>query len=820
MSHKKKTRPAARPVASADAAGSPARAGHFKESIERFKELLKQERRAEWLDGLAAAYTGRAEQLAAKGMVNEALALWRTRAEACKVPLLDGPYIGWLLQVGQTQQALALLPQLATLPEAARERARTRLAPAMLTAPDSLLACLPEDERRSCAAARAALAACTRGDAAALDAALPAISFRSPYRDLRPLLRAMSVLGADRAGAAAALARVPPGGPFEALAAALRVCLLPRSEWLAAWRKLDDAGRTLVLELQGCPPAQRAFLLELAARVDAAATPPADLLDLLLRCRRDLPERFSRHYALRLLPHAVQRLDALRAASLAPTAADEERVRALAAELKQRPEVAETHWLRLVDLLARAPKGSPRAALVLRRLADAHSDHTIDGVLCKHAQALLTRGLQLDPSDLDAAMRLIRSARADGDLKQARQWLDAARERFPEDTSLLLEAVEVALAAGSFKKAAGLAKQVLQSDPINPRVRSLIGQAHLSHARKQIGSRNPAAAQRELDEAANWLRSSSERGVLALLRGLAAEPAASGDVLLREAVVELGGPLIGAFHLLLEARRAKHQAAAPVDLLRRAGIELGATPVAADVVAFARALHDVPLDDAALRAAIGGLQGMLERAAARVEFSESELLLVCEALHRHHLGPLTRRFAAAALRHWPQRPVFVYLDAAARYGSAPWTMPQREWERLEQVSDQAQDQGDQRSATRLRRLLGDADLGSRAPWPGAPDDFDDGPVTGIEQMINEMSDQGRFLEIARQQLGGAILEELQRDSKGDKERLFRAMSEALAAGLAAGGLGAGAGPPARPRPRKAAGESGRPAPRQKGLFDD
>ncbi len=835
MSRKKKPKPAARPPASADTAGALPRAGHFKESIEHFKDLLKKERRAEWLEGLAAAYAGRAEQLAAKGMVNEALALWRTRAEACQVPLLEGPYIGWLMQTGNTQQALALLPQLSKLPDAARDQARIRLAPALLAAPDALVAGLSEEDRSQRAAARAALAACTSGDTAALDAALPAISFRSPYRDLRPLLKAVSLLGSDRDAAASALARVPANGPFEAMAAALRVCLLPRGEWLAGLRGLDDAGRGLVLELEGCPPPQRPFVLELAARAGTPASPPAELLELLLRHRRELPEAVTHRNALRLLPHAPQRLNAVRAAGLALPPAEQERVLALAAELKLRPDEAEDHWLRLIDLLAKAPAGPQRAALVLRRLADGHSGHAAEGALCRHAQGWLERSLSLDPADSATALRLVRSARAEGDLKAARRLLDATRERLPDDTPLLLEAVEVALAAGSFKKAAGLAKQVLQSDPINPRVRSVVGQAHLSHARKQIVNRNQVAAQRELDEAANWLRGSSERGVLALLRGLIAASPPAGDLLLREAVAELGGPLVGAFHLLLEARRVKHQAAArPADLLRRAGVDLAARPDAAQVVALARALHEVPQTDAELRAALGVLGDTLERAAGQIEFSESDHLLVCEALHRHHLAALTRRFAATALARWPKRPAFVYLEAAARFGAEPWMMPADEWKRLDSVYAQAKGQGDQRTAARLSRLLDEA--GGHDPWPARLHDFDDEDFDDddddddddedededddegepdIAQIIAAVGGQDAFLEVMRKQLGATAFDKLQRELKGNKTGLAQLLATMLAA---SGEISL----PILPRQerRKAARKAGSAAQKQKGLFDD
>ena len=762
-------------------------ASRYKEAIDHFKGLLKRERRSAWLEGLAAAYAGRAEQLVGKGMVKEALALWRTRADACGVSLLGGPYVGWLLQSGQIEQALGLLPAVERLPPEARALAHTQLAAAVLAAPDAALSGLPADSAmlRQRAAARAALAACARSDATGLEEALQAISFRSPYRDLRPLLKALALHASDPPQAAAALARVPEKGPFEPLARALRVCLMPGTEWLAGLRQLDEAGRTLVLDLKGCPEPQRALVLDLMGRAGASAATPLELCDALLRHRRVIGDGRARQLCLRLLPHAPQRLDAFRTSFPPLAAAEQERVLALAAELKQQPEQAETHWLRLIKLLGAAPAAvanQQRAALVLRRLADSHAGHRADGKLCRHARDWLGQSLNLDPADHASHLRLVRDARLCGDLRQARARLDAARKQFPEDAPLLQEAVEIALAAGAFKKAAGLAKQVLQLDPINPRVRTLIGQAHLAHARKQLKAHNPQAAQRELDEAATWVRNAGERGLVKLLSGFVAESAIAGAALWREAVGQLGSPLLGAFHLLLEGKRIKSQPALESrDLLRRAGIDLDATPSAAQVVALAHALNTLPERDAALRAALDPLRGMLERAASAPHFSESEHLLVCEALHRHGQPDLTRRFAEAALERWPQRPAFVYLDAAARFGAEPWRMPQREWQRLDRVFEQARDQGDQRTAARLSKLL--AAAGHGVPGDDLPSDLDelgaDG-MRGVMEMMLAFGGEDHFLDMARRQLGKATFDELRRDIKGSKKQFAQALIELLA----------------------------------------
>ncbi len=797
MSHKKKTKPTSvvpggsAPATLEGTAQAALAASRFKDAIEQFKELLKRERRSAWLAGLAAAYAGRAEQLASKDMVKEALALWRTRADACNVPLLSGPYVAWLLKSGQIEQALGLLATVDKLPPEAQALAQAQLAAAALVAPDALLAGLPAGNPLLLhrAAARAALAACTKGELAAsakgdetaLAQALQTISFRSPYRDLRPLLKALALLASDPQGAAATLARVPENGPFEPLAKALRVGLLPGIEWLSGLLALDEPGRALVLDLKGCPPSQRLLVLDLAARTGVtatSATSPLELFDLVLRHRKAMAGGLAQQIGLRLLPHVPQRLDAFRT-SLVPLApAEQERLLALAAELKQQDEQAETHWLRFVKLSGATLAGRQQAALVLRRLADSHSQHGFDGKLCSHALAWLEQSLDFDPADRGTHLRLVRDARCHLDLKQARTWLDAARQRFPDDMPLLLEAVEIALAAGAFKKAAGLAKQVLQVDPINPRVRTLIGQAHLSHARKQIAANNPQAALRELDEAANWLRNAADRSLLTLLRGLATESGVAGDSLLRDAMAELGAPLVGAFHLLLEGQRSKRP---PQDLLRRAGVDLTAAPSTADVVALAQALNALPERDGAARSAIKVLRKPLESAVSALQFSEGDQLLLCEALHRQGQTELTLRVAAAALRRWPQRPVFLYLEAAARYGANPWAMPQHDWQRLDTLYDQAKAQGDQRTAARLSQLLGAAGHGQPGDdFDPDEDEFGADDVRTMMEMMLTAGGEDAFLDMARQQLGKASFDQLRREIKGSKQQFARALLDLVA----------------------------------------
>ena len=237
---------------------------------------------------------------------------------------------------------------------------------------------------------------------------------------------------------------------------------------------------------------------------------------------------------------------------------------------------------------AMAPRQPARVALILNHMADSHHHGGKPGELCEHGIELLERSLDLDDGDRATHLRLIRALRIDGGApKELRQRVDGAAERFPNDPEILLEAMENALESGAYEKAAQLARHVLELDPINTKVRSALGQAHLSQARKHIVAGNLKGARRELEEAGQWSRGDVERGAIKLLQAFAAEGPDKNDALLHEAVADLGGRLLGIFHLLLEAGRTRRNAR---ELLRFVGAELDATPAAEEMVALANAL--------------------------------------------------------------------------------------------------------------------------------------------------------------------------------------------------------------------------------------
>ncbi|MDN5872737.1 MAG: hypothetical protein L0H73_18795, partial [Nitrococcus sp.] len=262
-----------------------------------YKRLVKEERRPQWVDGLARAYAGRAEQLACRGMVKEAIALWQNRAAACAEPLADPRYLDWLLAAGRSAEAVRLYRQDPAAVAGAEgvAKLRARLAAAALASGGELIEQLPGEDPIACdfAAAEAALMAYAGGDDGALETALERIPFRSPYRDFRQLLKALVRHEQAPDAALELLARVPADTPFAGVRSALEAAGRCPEVTLAA---LPTQVLELVAALKGWDPEQ----LQLLASLARLGSSPGrkELFDFIVVHRRTLGEPFAREAAV------------------------------------------------------------------------------------------------------------------------------------------------------------------------------------------------------------------------------------------------------------------------------------------------------------------------------------------------------------------------------------------------------------------------------------------------------------------------------------------------------------------------------------------
>ena len=759
--------------------------GRFRDAVDCYKTLLKTEQRPEWLAGLASAYAGRAKALADKGMRREAIELWRSRAEVCHTALWEGPYAGWLVADGRMSEVLSYLSKRRAAPDGKADDGlaalEAQLAPGLLSVDDAALKQLPAEslllQHRPLASA--ALAAYARQDVPALEEALAGISFRSPYRDLRSLLKALVLWETDREAARAAIERVPQDGPFESLAAPLRSVLASGSERLQRWTRLNNSQQLTALDLLGYPRPWAPLLQALAgASIDLA---PAALFDLVQRNARVLPEALATRVWQWLAPWAPRRGCGNPLIFGKPSRAHQECATALAIEIKGELGHAEEHWLDAVQMLASSndTDDRQRAAMVLRHMATMKEHLSREGMLDKAGAGYLMQSLEFDASDCDVHVQLVAYWRRHGDLKKARERLDTGLSLFPDSAALLSEAVETALAAGAFKKAATTARRLLALDPLNRKVRTLLGNAHLSHAGKHIAAGKLEPAKKEIEEARSWLGAAAEQGRLQLLLAWT-EPQGSPERLRLSqlAVTTWGGGLAAGWRLLQEAQGlfARVDLTSANWLLSEAGIDSAKALAPADVLGLVQVLEqEAPVARKGADPLVAWRKALAALASAPL-FDAETTVRICEAWSSNKEHDLLEKFATAARKRWPDWPIFVYHAVAARFGKNGCIETDRDFADLERAGELAQKNKDFKLNSRIEALFEADD-----PVP----DFDDshqmeGSPLPVLQAFREMLEQtimmdgGKsFLKKARDNYGDALIRQLEKECGGDKKAVLR-----------------------------------------------
>jgi tetratricopeptide (TPR) repeat protein len=685
--------------------------GRFRDAIGHFKALAKAAPDGAWEEGLAAAYRGRALELEAKGMGKEALTIWDNRSKLCPGLPPEPPYLALLLRHGRAEEALRGYATLARSPDAAGlSDLRARLAAFYLVGIPGLEALAADDPvSRDGAPAAAALAAYCRGDDSEATERLREIPFRSPYRDLAAILKALLTLPSNPGAAARLLDRVPGDSPFTRLAGAARLGLATGTDLLAALGGVDESARAFAMALHGWPEGRRRLWRELLPQ--GGSPSPGQLAGVLQRYRSQLGDYWVRQQTLRL-GHAVHPSKLSPAATRTLTRREQLLAIAWHNEKSRDPWDMLEAWEDLAKEIARgAPSSAPpsgsddalRIALIWRHLATDLG--LLKSGLAESVELGLEHALRLDPGHRPGYLLLAAHYRRNRRLKETRRVLDRALGRWPEDPDVLNEALETALAADAYKKAAGLAKRILERDPINRRAKLSLFRAHLAHARKQIGKGRSDLAERELTQAESWAETAAGRARIELLRGLLGLTGGSRDEgLVRTACAALGGGLAGR---LAVAAEAEQLGLAPAKILKAAALLPMPAPDPAALLAFCRQLRETADSEGRRLGRAWDLFRKVLEQAASLPLSHQQAETVCETFRLAGQADLRLAFARAALGREPGEPVFVLhvceADISTRKGR-PW-LTETGLKQIEEALKRAQRNGDNRTAHRLEELL-------------------------------------------------------------------------------------------------------------------
>jgi tetratricopeptide (TPR) repeat protein len=703
----------------------------YKLAIQHLKALLKQGEVSVQVNALLQeAYTGRAEQLAAQGMIKEAAVIWEV-AIPHGLDLADPRYIGWLVK---SRQYPRLLDVYRKIPTENRQPLQPTLAAAVLSGTTPLLASLPDEDpvRTGYGPALQLLEAwCAGEDAEHLHELMKAIPFRSPYRDLRQVIQSWLLLETSPEQVTSSLERIAPNSPFRPLAEQVQLAQMDALEVLPQLSALSPAARAYHLEVRGwsdpgCtillkklealtnePSADKLFAF--LAQLNFLHSPPhiqAWLRDITKKAwvvsyTGQSPQRHFQHLEKVIgQPSQLEKLHLISLICIVSSYNIEELSYAwgnygdalLASDMAT---VNKTDSVCDVDRLLAVAEINRYVAAKWKDYDPLQTGKEGTAVFIQ----LLRLSLRHDPGAQAVWAEVVEYYLQSQKLADTRTILQEALEHHPDVIALLELGIRLAVAGSAFKKAATYAKRILELDPINTRVRKHLQNAHIAHARKQIKQKKYHLARKELAEAQQWKSSPLNDTILQVLQ-------ASLDHLDEQNEDR------DAVNAIFQ-RLAKVQDVHPVGLdfiFRHESILTGFAPrVLWQVAGYddpwkkperegvmavmdtARQLMDSNPDT--VTAPLDSLLFSLKKA-ARLKFSVSEGERLCEFWMQVKQNELLRLYACALEKAWPKKPVFTYYRFVNANPFDVTVIPS-----LKAAWEEAHVQGDLAVSSRLGGLL-------------------------------------------------------------------------------------------------------------------
>jgi tetratricopeptide (TPR) repeat protein len=699
------------------------RLGDFKQAIELFKRLVKQEARPEWRDALIKAYVGRARILAARGMFEEAeTALSKATGPGGTVldPLL---YVQCLVKRGQLHKAAELavkyigndMVPASTVPKFAE------LAAALWLAAPVTLAPLTDQKSEAgkwvehAAASQQSLTAWIEGKPPReIDQFLSRIPLRSAFGALRLILKSLMIAADDPARARQLLDGIPPESAFASFRLAVEAAL-PRgpAEPVAMPTPPSKAQQVFAAEVKGLRSAASQWLVQLTK---AERGGPGALLSFLASQTGILPADDVKCACLNLLPQAPHRLRQFESTFGPLSEFDRNRVLALAAEARNDWERAEQCWTIAAQSTERAAAAETRlsAGVVYRhlaRLAHQHSEIEGEGTSEFPEMEYLELSLRADPDHLPAVLQLIGLYHTHGQDRDWHRLAEDAAQRFPEESAVLLQVIDSAIARKAYKKAAGFARKLLALDPINQAARQRMIELHISHARKQIRSKRADLASKELAEATEWERPGAPSFLLHInqgLVGLELGQKPDAEARLRQGVELVGSGVSGWFrasleHALMNAGEAS--AALLREELTRA--QQTAAPTKEAIQSIVSAMNGKEARES--KKAAGGLifriRGWLSKGSV-LAWSAAEFHAIAEMFGRVNAYDMLGDYAKAAGRRDPNEDAaWRYYQLVGRSKGDPDRLSFAEREELFDMEEAAASRRDFHAVNRIQRFV-------------------------------------------------------------------------------------------------------------------
>ncbi len=654
----------------------------YKKAIEAYKRLITQEQRTEWLEDLAQAYLGRARELSKQSLYQEAAVLWENRAKSCCCEDHIDEYLRWLFLAKRYVKAASVLFNSKIVLQSSEKQQFNEYLAAILLTHDlpEIDAILPADLNWKLhkTLIQQAINAYSQGNDP--QEYLKQIPFRSPYRDLRLILKAMHEGTENQL-------QISPNSVYYQFVELLQIRHQTEIVRCDKIMTLSQQEFEFISYLYSWQQEQIKLINHLRKAHDAT---PQWLFRFIVDYKTILGEVYSQNACLRILPYHSDNIKEYQHVFTQISDIEITHLYALANELKANIRDSVINWYKMVALLSGSTEHKAFAklpekidhislqhryevAIILRhifKLLDEILDVSEDDTYI----SLLIDSLRFDPTDKPSYIKLIDYFSQDK--KQHQYWIQAAIKQFPSDIEVLLLGIEAAIANKAFKKVEQFAKTILKYDPINAKARRFLLFSHLSSARKQIKAKKYDLARAELEHAEKIERASQRTGLIQINQGwlsVLEEDAETATTCFKAALQIITAPILQVICLTVEGQSVKLTNAQMNPWIKRLTqfkpSDQLSSVVITQVINIIKYYQDQALPN--LDKILEPFVKVITKSAKYNKLTQHEMQTLCEKLAEIKLFKTLEEYARQGLDAFPRSPLLVYYRVFGKTKGEP-----------------------------------------------------------------------------------------------------------------------------------------------------
>jgi hypothetical protein len=517
-----------------------------------------------------------------------------------------------------------------------------------------------------------------QGDYESCKMALKQIPFRSVYKDYSSIIKGLILIATDQVAAGLQLFnKIPDDSPYKQLAKV--ISLSANSIESLIFSKLNSYELALVASLKGWNKKQ----INIITIVNNAIKQKNNktLLDIVIKNWQFFGKEKSSQFCLALLPHYPRGIKVYEREFGSLSSFEKNRIFAIRSEQIGDINEANEYWRECIKYLEKEQNNGLKIAFIYRHLVE----------LADNKENIITdleASLLYDPADKNTYLKLAKWYEDEGELKPYHKWVDTALKQLPKDPDILLLGMTSATRKKAFKKAIKFAQTLLKIDPINAKARDCAIASHISHARKLIKTKKYTLASKELEKV------NKPNDIVQINQALLAIHTSDNQAAAIKMLEKDG--ICDRFRIIVESKRQF------LDLkLTKQNI----TPNKAD------ALKLLNIINAYLEEKVDCLsESVLEIKPtiikmAKLDFSEDEMLSLCECFKNLASYDLLGKFTTAANKHWSNHPAFMFYQVYAEINGKIFNLKPYQFQIIDDAMNIANNQGDKRTAMMIINFM-------------------------------------------------------------------------------------------------------------------